>query len=138
MREIKFRAWDEEKKNLYSVRGTDELVFWKDQWTLYNPLRNVVLTSSKTGTLMQSTGLHDRTGVEIWEGDIVTLGGWWDASGSAGYERPEVLVEWVESDCGFHPFANYDSDCGVQHQPELCVVIGNIHNNPELLADNED
>lgn len=71
--------------------------------------------------VMQFTGLTDFQGVEIYEGDIVQ----WDGDGTVS------AIEWSEGDAGFleNPTANgFD---GIRC--EQFVVIGNIHQNPELL-----
>ena len=82
----------------------------------------------------QYTGLKDKNGKRIWEGDIIDASAeWWDASGPAGHSSPIIPVEWCEYYCGFDPFANYDCDCGVFIYANNCIVIGNVHDNPELL-----
>lgn len=143
MREIKFRAWFPKAKRLLHF---DEVVIDDEYDRLairlvdsdavqrYGHLAGESYLPNEPFELMQYTGLKDKNGKEICEGDIVRLGGWWDACGSAGYEKPEVLVEWDNENCGFNPFANYDSDCGVRHFANECEVIGNIYENPELLG----
>ena len=85
-------------------------------------------------TVGQYTGLKDKNGKRIMEGDIIDASAeWWDASGPAGHSSPIIPVEWCEYYCGFDPFANYDCDCGVFIYANNCIVIGNIHDNPELL-----
>lgn len=80
------------------------------------------------------TGLTDKNLKKIWEGDIIDASReWWDACGRAGHDSPIIPVEWSECNCGFDPFANYDCDCGVFINANNCIVIGNIHDNPELL-----
>lgn len=59
MREIKFRAWREGKM----VYGTD------DQYSLVNALKLMEMPSKIEW--MQYTGLKDKNGKEIWEGDLV-------------------------------------------------------------------
>lgn len=132
-RPIKFRAWDKsEKQMIYSPQNE------ADDWFV-----GLLNGEQPEDTLMQFTGLLDKNGKEIYEGDIINLGGdgsiydetgnWWAAAGSAGYDKPEQEVVWSNDVCGFYPFAKYDSDCGVQMRAEKTEVIGNVWENPELL-----
>lgn len=85
-------------------------------------------------TIGQFTGLTDKNDKKIFEGDIIDASDtWWNACGPAGHDSPIIPVEWDENNCGFSPFANYDCDCGVYIVAWQCEVIGNIHDNPELL-----
>ena len=130
MREIKFRVWDEK----YNQWDTSPLTI--------HPAESVV----KQGRVIQQfTGLKDKHGKEIYEGDVVKFTKW-DAprSNTQDYlvEQPKV-VKWSLNAGGDYPFAgftfiNYHSvdldtgylvDCmNVQHGE----VIGNIFENPKL------
>ncbi len=78
-------------------------------------------------TVGQYTGLTDKNGKKIFEGDIVT---------TPYYGIEFQTVEWVKTSCGFEPFSDSNLNCG--HcgggvVPKFCEVVGNIHDNPELL-----
>lgn len=80
--------------------------------------------------LLEFTGLFDRKGVEIYEGDIVK----WHRSTS-----PPEIVKWHEGICGFEPFCLYDSDCDGTPTKEdhgEYEIIGNIYEHPNLLHSN--
>ena len=58
--------------------------------------------------------------------------------GPAGHDSPVILIERKNNLCGFEPFANYDCDCDVYINAKKCEVLGNIHDNPELLKMRND
>ena len=72
-------------------------------------------------TLGQYTGLHDKNGKEIYEGEILK-------GTFYGFPMPEYdyafQIYWDEKEKGF--MASY-------FEPSECEVIGNIYDNPELL-----
>ena len=130
MREIKFRAWDKERKQmryqgielwyLGYIAHTKGNEFWKD---CGNSINNFFIPTQ--GELMQFTGLHDRHGKEIWEGDVVRE------------DETINLVKYSKSYCGFVPFV-HGNGCGCCETymiPNDCCVIGNIYENPELMGD---
>lgn len=82
----------------------------------------------------QCTGLKDRNGKLIFEGDIIEL----TRSRNYGWCRKgrKLKVQWNTFNCcgfGFGAIGNLTSKCA-----ENCVVIGNIHENPELLEQSND
>lgn len=75
-------------------------------------------------TIGQHTGLLDKNGREIYEGDIVR-----DSEGRISY------VKWLIQRCGFVlVYERFDKDItGSYGKIEHLEVIGNIHDNPELI-----
>lgn len=86
-------------------------------------------------TLCQFTGMNDMNDNKIWENDIVNLSenNNCHTHVPAEYDFPIALVEWDDSVTGFNPFADYDCDCGIYHDPWDSKVIGNKFDSPELL-----
>lgn len=169
MREIKFRAWD---KKHNKMTNNPKIVFGADIDGAYVSLLREAnwvdcQLDSETVELMQYTGLKDKNGVEIFEGDIIgeesvyhflEREGWEPSSGNwkiigeksknftgkeeekyiAGYELQ--VVKWEDSSCGFEPFSDSEGNCG--HcggglSPYRVEVIGSIYANPELLQENK-
>ncbi len=115
-REIKFRAWDKEEKIMcYQEKGVGSFFEIGGSYLeelFYND--DVVV--------MQYTGLKDRNGKEIYEGDIVrqTL----PATGTIS--TAEII----------YSRGRFCLDNGTIPDdliPEACEVIGNIYENPELI-----
>jgi len=111
-REIKFRAWDEHCKILGEVTFMNDV--GSDSWEVDYLGNN---GEPKTGLIIeQSTGLHDKNGKEIYEGDYVED----DATGAVGC----VTFEEGSFDCG--------NTFEYKGFVELCLrgrikIIGNIH-----------
>ena len=126
MREIKFRAWDNIlKKMLY----TEEYWIKKTDWYAINRVRGCAITETDTnnGVLMQYTGLKDKNGKEIYEGDIVTSERFIHTGDS--YYNVGV-IKYREDIASFV----FDEEEGGWDSIEVVYqVIGNIYENPELL-----
>lgn len=119
MRTIKFRAWSKTYQEMIRVESID---FAVDRLIgrLNHGVQVVQPVPMAKGVLMQFTGLLDKNGKEIYEGDIVR----WFPDGE-GRER-EVYFD--EKDACFQPLNLY-----VQTFTEF-ETIGNIHENPELMT----
>jgi len=108
-RKLKFRAWDGE-------------FMWKHSLgvAVCNDLDDTQINLK----VMQFTGLHDKDGKEIYEGDIVIWPHFNDGPLPISYNSNECV--FVADKLDGTPDSWLDS---------TCEVIGNIHENPELLND---
>jgi hypothetical protein len=110
MREIKFRGWAD-------GRMLRDLIVTDHGWFIdFRDFENAI--GFKTG-LMQYTGMKDKNGVEIYEGDILTYAGM-------------TLPIWIAWEHGIH--AKWGQDVMVAAYAVYGEVVGNIHQNPELLT----
>ena len=103
----------------------------------------VVFFDTDNAKLMQFTGLHDKNGKEIYEGDIVKINA---HSYDFGFEKDRIgEIRFIEGCFGFYKqlsekeylFNELSTEFGYG-ELEYYEVIGNIYENPELLkgADN--
>jgi uncharacterized phage protein (TIGR01671 family) len=108
-----------------SLIGNDvivgDIVEFNDEW--FNTEWWYKVTAETVG---QYTGLKDSTGKEIFEGDIVTIG-----------NDLKAVVIWFNGSFRFKDElsckATYLNDIGTVIRDYDVCIIGNIHDNPELL-----
>ena len=134
MRELKFRVWSKKQKTYnYKHPFSSYGYFYIDQYgTLFSDYGNVITPAIKQDDFIieQYTGLHDKNGKEIYDGDVVKMPDW-----VIGPKNEKVRFSKLS--CGFEPFVNGCFEC-VSPDSEEVEVIGNVHENPELLKDRND
>ena len=118
MRDIKFRAWDK-KMGMMSWGGVQKHTFYD-------------VINAYPDTLMQYTGLKDKNGKEICEGDIVDDG--WEV------KFGKTAVQW-EGEGKYYPLLwyIYKKDNGYERNlyplEEGCEIKGNLYEDSNLLKD---
>ena len=129
MRKIAFRAWDKEKKkwlhsNDFWVKGDGRTFGYK-----YATGRSTIILENVD--LMQFTGLKDKNGKEIYEGDIITT----------THKRADTFEIIYENKYARFAIDNHYGDTYDMAQSEFVgnrfEVIGNIWENEELLSSEE-
>ena len=135
----RFRAWDTHEQKMFA---NNELIIWNGN-VYANDSKKLTCNNLKGWSiddeyLMQSTGLKDKNGKEIFEGDIlavetdeevVNLNVFWDEEHalfmfeSKKYNEKDLLAELVEDKA--YPFEIIGN------------IYENIYENPELLEDKE-
>ena len=128
-RKIKFRAWSYEDEKMYY---SPEMHDWDgfDAWLRLDCEDNDIGEGSVK--LMQYTGLKDKNGKEIYEGDIVKYRYRYDKKTEK--EEYENEVMWNDEFAGFEPFVIYDNDCCYYVDLKTVAIFGNIYENPELVS----
>jgi hypothetical protein len=112
MRELKFRVWSPIHKAFWPLVLGDEFTF------------------KNSDVICQYTGLHDKNGKEIYEGDIFNAG-----EAPQGDVDMIGVVSWISVTDGFiHTGWYLHSPWGDHLYPNYLAIIGNIYENPELVS----
>lgn len=138
MNKLEFRAWHKHLKKYFEVAGfhfdlSVVLLYDKNKETFGEDFDEVIIE--------QYTGLKDKNGKKIYEGDIL------DFTYQFGKYPPEKYCGVVEfgNPNGFYDWgwgirfigkekpSNTDTLLWIEMPDVECLVIGNIHENPELL-----
>ena len=123
MREIKFRAWDKENEKMMKVSSLhleNKEISVKENETFH---------LFRMQDLMQYTGLKDKNGKEIYEGDILFFRD----------ENMKYVVVW--QDAAFIiksiEIRKYSEKmCWLDDTEICCEIVGNIYENKKLLEEN--
>lgn len=134
MRTIKFRAWNKTQKIMKEVL---ELEWVWDEGEENRTKLDIITSNGRIGDkliLMQFTGLHDKSGKEIYEGDIVQVG--YTYVGDYRYE--DFIGNVIFEDGCYFVICKYDEKLGCELDSatiknQEIEVIGNIYENSELL-----
>lgn len=154
MREIKFRGksintdeWiygnlihtishhDNGMPEMYFKQWEEEIYFIQPIMTIGDEMAELIEVIPET--VGQYTGLKDKNGKEIYEGDIILYEDWEMAYEGGGNDSfiNKGIIEYVESNCCFNATERQTVDLAdvLYEGNEDLEVIGNIHDNPELI-----
>ena len=123
MRENKFIAWNKVEKKMGEVRILDFIC----QMVQVKIGKLFAMWEFKDIELLQFTGVKDKNGVDIYEGDIITYQ-YMFADNKSTFE-----VKWNINRSGFYVGNEDGYFCLEKDLKNQFEVIGNIYENPELL-----
>jgi uncharacterized phage protein (TIGR01671 family) len=120
----KFRVWlpDPDVKKMLRVKS---LVFEKDRTRCICGYAYDFYLENEDATLMQSTGLFDKNGKEIFEGDVVKMA-------KDFYSEP-TYYEVVRHRGGAYRLESEQHGYELWLRHTDCEIAGNIYENPELV-----
>ena len=129
MRTIKFRAWDKKENRWlfgYKEMGGFNLM---GEIIMLGEFSSIPLEKLKDVEIMQFTGLLDKNGKEIYEGDLIRY--YLNFTDASINEIRQCI--WYHSGFGFKK-PDEEDQSALYMQTNRLEVIGNIYSNPELLT----
>ena len=133
-REIKFRAWLKEDKKMVNVETmdfADKSTQYLEKSEIVNAylLRRVIFDDIE---LMQYTGLKDKNGAEIYDGDIVLV----ELSGTSTWYKTVVKIKEGAFIASLIDGEDYIYIFNRGFDSNDFEILGNVYENPELLEEN--
>jgi uncharacterized phage protein (TIGR01671 family) len=128
MRKIKFRAWDKETGKMFydvSIRENNFCVYREEAGLLSISGR---ISENSSIIIEQYTGLKDKNGKEIYEGDKIEY--------KTAYDTYKGIVFWSKTQMAFRCELGATILNGALS--EYVEIIGTIHSDPELLKEDSD
>lgn len=137
-RKIKFRVWDKKQNRMFSHKLINQ--YDKDGYVLWG---DIFSGREETAEIMQFSGLKDASGVNIYEGDIVTVNG---NTKTARLNKNYTITFMDGAFCvtARHSRDSFNNSITIRdlmfqavnaNHKLVLIVIGNIYENPELLND---
>lgn len=126
MREIKFKAWDKKNKQIAEVVAIDYLA----NEVMLDYFGKMYFLNFEYAELLQFTGLKDKNGTEIYEGDILQGTyyfrgvGWYDTGEGDVEIKGKVVYEQGGYECQGYNLGDLTNDV---------EIIGNIYESPEIM-----
>ena len=149
MRELKFRVWDDNNKTFAPIIYGEFFLNLNGKVCIAeystgngsNDANSVFEPSNRSFVIQQFTGLKDKESRDIYEGDLLELHHTWET------KLPHISPVWIQFDglavVNAHPkytngmpraLQNFTYGYCAEHGFATCKIIGNIFENPELLA----
>ncbi len=124
MRELKFRVWDNENKSYDDPYSYAYYALTQDGGLdFYCHGDHMDKADPDTYIIEQYTGLKDKNGKDIYEGDIL----------ESTWNCDRAVVIWNDVEGEWEHYADFNTHSKYSGS----VIIGNIHENPELLKEAE-
>lgn len=131
MREIKFRAWDTDKNKMVKVDTIDFYNGNVNDVDFYNQEMHFGFST----ILLQYTGLKDKNGTEIYEGDVLQAFDREDFRMQIVYREPSFCIKWFDETIK-SVRQTRDGTEPIPHNIHVTSrVIGNIYEHPHLLKE---
>lgn len=133
---IKFRAWNKKTGEwLHSYKTMGGFSLFGETIVLGGWLSGVSIADFDEIVAQQFTGLKDKLDNEIYEGDIIRFGEYWD--GDSRYKAGVAVVKFFDNAFDLEETRHGDwMDLWKCVKSDGGVVVGNIFDNPELLKEN--